>query len=141
MNVEALFDSYISIYQSFFLYKFHYCALSATRAKFHTSASPMIERGYPPNTVSESDTVQQIIKPKNSAAGILYELITRHVTKACQDLKNCGVVGIVATLGKVDDGNISRLVFFFFLYKINFSLINCIICYFSFPCRQCFKFL
>lgn len=89
-----------------------YCAtenLRATRDKFHGRRSPMIERGYISNVVSEKETFQKIRKHMNSAASSLYELTSSLSNKASLDPKNLGVIGFVATLGKVDDGNISRL--------------------------------
>lgn len=70
------------------------------------------------NSGSDMVAVPHIVKHKNTAAGILSELTTSNGTKASNDPQNCGVVKIVATHGKVDVGDISRLVWSFGFYLI-----------------------
>lgn len=59
---------------------------------------------------SEEETVENIIKQEKSAAGILCVLKTRHGNQTSHLSLTKDVLGIVATLGKVDDDNLSRLV-------------------------------
>ncbi|XP_056173564.1 uncharacterized protein LOC115690485 isoform X2 [Syzygium oleosum] len=75
--------------------------------KYHSSASPSAEDKSFSNG-GEEETTEQILKHDKSAAGILCQLKTCHGTQApILDLSQ-DVIGIVATLGKVDDENLSR---------------------------------
>lgn len=58
---------------------------------------------------SGTQTVDNIIKHEKSAAGILCKLKSHHGTQASQLPLTKDVVGIVATLGKVNDDSLSRL--------------------------------
>ncbi|KAI3975602.1 hypothetical protein MKX01_017515 [Papaver californicum] len=58
---------------------------------------------------TEENTVQQILKQEKSAAGVLCQLKTHHVAQASNLPLTKDVLGIVATLGHVDDDNLSRL--------------------------------
>ncbi|GFS30786.1 defective in meristem silencing 3 [Actinidia rufa] len=69
----------------------------------------MIEDEDHSHVESEEETVQHIISHEKSAAGILCLLRTRHGSQASHLLLTKDVLGIVATLGKVDDDNLSRL--------------------------------
>ncbi|XP_038684893.1 protein DEFECTIVE IN MERISTEM SILENCING 3-like isoform X2 [Tripterygium wilfordii] len=77
--------------------------------KYHASSTSKIENEDHSTHQSEDDTNQQIILYEKSAAGILCQLKTRHGTQAYHLLMTRDVLGIVATLGKVDDDNLSRL--------------------------------
>lgn len=57
---------------------------------------------------SEEETTQHIMKYENSAAALLCKIKTE--VQFSDDLLIKDVVGIVATLGKVDDANLSRWV-------------------------------
>ena len=71
---------------------------------------PTIEDEDHSHVESEEETVQHIISHEKSAAGILCVLRTCHGSQASHLLLTKDVLGIVATLGKVDDDNLSRLV-------------------------------
>ncbi|XP_026427732.1 protein DEFECTIVE IN MERISTEM SILENCING 3-like isoform X1 [Papaver somniferum] len=58
---------------------------------------------------TEENTVQQILKQEKSAAGVICQLKTHHATQASNLPLTKDVLGIVATLGHVDDDNLSRL--------------------------------
>ncbi|KAJ8446217.1 hypothetical protein Cgig2_015988 [Carnegiea gigantea] len=57
---------------------------------------------------SEEEAVQQILKHGNSAAAIFYQLKTHHASQLSNLTWCLDVLGVVATLGKVDDDNLSR---------------------------------
>lgn len=81
---------------------------SVTLGKYHSSNRPVTERVNLCKIESEVENIQNNLKHKNSAAGIVCQLKTRHSTQGSQLPLTKGVLGIVATLGKVDDDNISR---------------------------------
>lgn len=57
---------------------------------------------------SELETIQHIMKYEKSAAALLCKM--KSEAQFSDHLLTKDVVGIVATLGKVDDANLSRLV-------------------------------
>lgn len=59
---------------------------------------------------SEDETYKNILKLEKSAAGLVCQLKTRHGTQVSHSPLMKDVIGIVATLGKVDDENLSRSV-------------------------------
>lgn len=69
---------------------------------------------------SENETVEQILKYEKSAAAILCQLKIRHGSQASHLTLAKDVLGIVATLGKVDDENLSRSVCLAFHYFARF---------------------
>ncbi|KAL3724539.1 hypothetical protein ACJRO7_029676 [Eucalyptus globulus] len=76
--------------------------------KYHSSAPPSAED----NSLSsggEEETTEQILKRDKSAAGIWCQLKNSRGTQAPILALSKDVIGIVATLGKVDDENLSRL--------------------------------
>ncbi|KAK4489722.1 hypothetical protein RD792_000357 [Penstemon davidsonii] len=78
--------------------------MQVSLGKHHTSSSTSI------NEDTEDDTIQHILKYENSAAALLCR--TRSKPEELQVSDNPfteDVLGIVATLGKVDDDNLSRL--------------------------------
>ncbi|KAK7282562.1 hypothetical protein RIF29_11454 [Crotalaria pallida] len=81
----------------------------ATIGKFESSSTPEISNGDNPHPVGEEEVNKQILQHEKSAAGILCLLKTRHGTQASNLPLTKDVVGIVATLGKVQDDNLSRL--------------------------------
>ncbi|XP_030463894.1 protein DEFECTIVE IN MERISTEM SILENCING 3 isoform X2 [Syzygium oleosum] len=76
--------------------------------KYHSSAPPTAEDNSLSNGGDE-ETTEQILKRDQSAAGIWCQLKNSHGTQAPVLALSKDVVGIVATLGKVDDENLSRL--------------------------------
>ncbi|XP_052184258.1 protein DEFECTIVE IN MERISTEM SILENCING 3-like [Diospyros lotus] len=77
--------------------------------RYHSSSASMIRDENHSNMDSEEETVQQIISHEKSAAGILSLLKTHHGSQTSHLSLTKNVLGIVATLGKVDDDNLSRL--------------------------------
>ncbi|XP_022763799.1 protein DEFECTIVE IN MERISTEM SILENCING 3-like isoform X1 [Durio zibethinus] len=77
--------------------------------KHHSSSAPKIENKDHSHLQSEEETIEQILRHEKSAAGILCQLKTRHGTQASHLTLTKDVLGLVATLGKVDDENLSRL--------------------------------
>ncbi|XP_074380640.1 protein DEFECTIVE IN MERISTEM SILENCING 3-like isoform X1 [Apium graveolens] len=74
--------------------------LQVTLGKYHSSNSLAQEE-------SELENIQRKLKHTNSAAGIVCQLKTRHSTRGSQFPLTKGMLGIVATLGKVDDDTIN----------------------------------
>ncbi|XP_028099289.1 protein DEFECTIVE IN MERISTEM SILENCING 3-like [Camellia sinensis] len=70
---------------------------------------PMMEDGDDTGVDSEEQPLEHIIGHEKSAAGILCLLKTCHGNEASNLLLTKDVLGSVATLGKVDDDNLSRL--------------------------------
>ncbi|KAE8694709.1 Protein DEFECTIVE IN MERISTEM SILENCING 3 [Hibiscus syriacus] len=77
--------------------------------KYHSSNVPKIENKDQTHLQSEEETTEQILLHERSAAGILYELRTHHESQASHLTLLKDILGAVATLGKVDDENLSRL--------------------------------
>lgn len=59
---------------------------------------------------SEQETIEHILRHENSAAAILCQFKTHHQSQDSHPSWMKDVVGVVATLGNVEDDNISRLV-------------------------------
>ena len=78
--------------------------------KYHSSSAPKIENEDHSHLQSEDETTEQILRHEKSAAGILCQLKTRHFTQASHLTLTKDVLGAVATLGKVDEENLSRSV-------------------------------
>ncbi|KAI9073249.1 hypothetical protein K1719_044771 [Acacia pycnantha] len=72
-------------------------------------STPKIDDGdrCPPG--NEEEITEKILQHKESAAGIFCELKSNQGTQASHLMLLKDVVGVVATLGKVDDDNLSRL--------------------------------
>ncbi|XP_065878553.1 protein DEFECTIVE IN MERISTEM SILENCING 3-like isoform X2 [Euphorbia lathyris] len=83
--------------------------LQVILGNYHSARPPSGESESHSSNQSEAETVKQILQHETSAAGILCQLTTRYGTYAPQLAFAKDVVGIVATLGKVDDDNLSRL--------------------------------
>lgn len=83
--------------------------LQVNLGKYHSSSSPMIKDEDHSDVESEEETVEHIIKHEKSAAGILCLLKTHHGCQTSHLPLTKDVLGIVATLGKVDDDSLSRL--------------------------------
>uniref|UniRef100_A0A7N2MHC6 Protein DEFECTIVE IN MERISTEM SILENCING 3-like n=1 Tax=Quercus lobata TaxID=97700 RepID=A0A7N2MHC6_QUELO len=83
--------------------------LQVTLGKHHGSSTPKIEIENHSQLQSEDQTTELILQHEKSAAGILCQLKARHGPQASHLQLTKDVLGIVATLGKVDDDNLSRL--------------------------------
>ncbi|XP_065847161.1 protein DEFECTIVE IN MERISTEM SILENCING 3-like [Euphorbia lathyris] len=83
--------------------------LQVILGNYHSARPPSGESESHSSNQSEAETVKQILQHETSAGGILCQLTTRHGTHAPQLAFTKDVLGIVATLGKVDDDNLSRL--------------------------------
>ncbi|XAR71629.1 hypothetical protein NMG60_11017996 [Bertholletia excelsa] len=81
----------------------------ATLAKHHSSSQPMNKDVDHSQVKSEEETIEKIMRQEKSAAGILCELKTRSSIPVSHLMLTDDVLGVVATLGKVDDENLSRL--------------------------------
>ncbi|RVW89017.1 Protein defective in meristem silencing 3 [Vitis vinifera] len=82
--------------------------LQVTLGKYCSSSIPTMENEALSKSRSENETVEQILKYEKSAAAILCQLKIRHGSQASHLTLAKDVLGIVATLGKVDDENLSR---------------------------------
>lgn len=76
----------------------------------HQTSSYKEENGNAENVDSEEETIQQIMKYERSAAALVCKM--KSEAQFSNHLLIRDVVGIVATLGKVDDPNLSRWVGF-----------------------------
>ncbi|XP_048427173.1 protein DEFECTIVE IN MERISTEM SILENCING 3-like isoform X2 [Pyrus x bretschneideri] len=83
--------------------------LQVILGKYHTSTTPKIEDDGHSRRKSEEETTEKILQHEKSAAGILWQLKTRHGTQAALLSPIKDVVGIVGMLGKVEDDNLSRI--------------------------------
>lgn len=95
--------------------------LSVVLGKYHYATQPKIENDHHSSNQSEEETLEQILRREKSAAGILCQLRLRHGTDASHLSLIKDVLGIVATLGRVDDDNLSRSVGIYMLHAINIS--------------------
>lgn len=92
----------------FFLYNYPLKSfLSVTLGKYHSSSATTIENEGRSHRQSEEEIHEQILQHEKSAAGILCQLKARHGTQASHLTLTKDLLGIVATLGKVDDDNLS----------------------------------
>lgn len=76
--------------------------------KYHSSHVAVVKTENT-NNLTEENTVNQILQQEKSAAGVLCQLKSRHGSLASKLPFTKGVLGIVATLGRLDDDNLSRL--------------------------------
>ncbi|XP_022158038.1 protein DEFECTIVE IN MERISTEM SILENCING 3-like isoform X2 [Momordica charantia] len=84
--------------------------ISVVLGKYHSSGTtPVAENEVHSHPQSDEETMEQIMRQENSAAGILCKLSTHHAIQAYNLMFTKDVLGIVARLGKVDDDNLSRL--------------------------------
>ncbi|KAI8008539.1 Protein DEFECTIVE IN MERISTEM SILENCING 3 [Camellia lanceoleosa] len=81
--------------------------MQVSLGKYHSSSAPMINDEDNSHVESEEETAEHIIRHEKSAAGILCQLKTCHGSGSSQLLLTKDVLGVVATLGKVDDDNLS----------------------------------
>lgn len=84
--------------------------LSVILGNYHSARppAPSGENESHSSNQSEEETTKQILQHETSAAGIICQLTMRHGTHAPQVTFAKDVLGIVATLGKVDDDNLNR---------------------------------
>uniref|UniRef100_A0A6N2K9V6 Uncharacterized protein n=1 Tax=Salix viminalis TaxID=40686 RepID=A0A6N2K9V6_SALVM len=83
--------------------------LQVILGKYHSSTLPNTENDAHSSNPSEEETTEQILLHEKSAAGILCQLKMHHDTQTSHLSLTKDVLGVVATLGKVDDDNLSRL--------------------------------
>nr|KAJ0189565.1 hypothetical protein LSAT_V11C800390730 [Lactuca sativa] len=79
--------------------------MQVTLGKYHSSSAPKIEDGDLSQMQTEEATIENIMKNEKSAAAIVCQL-KRHRNQATH-IKD--VLGVVATLGKVNDDSLSRI--------------------------------
>ncbi|XP_054791646.1 protein DEFECTIVE IN MERISTEM SILENCING 3-like isoform X2 [Prosopis cineraria] len=72
-------------------------------------STPKIGDGDRCSPGNENEIIEQILQHKESAAGMFCQLKSYQGTQASHLMPMKDVVGVVATLGKVDDDNLSRL--------------------------------
>ncbi|TXG48663.1 hypothetical protein EZV62_024538 [Acer yangbiense] len=80
--------------------------LQVTLGKYHSSSVSKIENDRA-NLQSEEETTEQILLHEKSAAGVLCQLKSRHGAQVSHLTLTKDVLGIVASLGKVGDENLS----------------------------------
>ncbi|OVA14711.1 hypothetical protein BVC80_1819g27 [Macleaya cordata] len=83
--------------------------MQVSLGKYHSASVGAAENENSNHIQTEDNTVEQILQQEKSAAGILCQLKTRHGTQASNLPLTKDVLGIVATLGKVDDDILSRV--------------------------------
>ncbi|KAL9252543.1 DEFECTIVE IN MERISTEM SILENCING 3-like protein [Drosera capensis] len=83
--------------------------LQVSLGKYISSSAPKVEDEDASRARSEEETLEQIMKHDKTAAGIFYQLKTRHGSLVSNMALMQDVLGVVAMLGKVDDDNLSRL--------------------------------
>ncbi|GLU12028.1 hypothetical protein SLE2022_287370 [Rubroshorea leprosula] len=76
--------------------------------KYHSSSAPRTENEDYSDLEGEQKVIENILKHEKSAARIICQL-SHDVSHASHSKLNKDVLGIVATLGKVDDENLSKL--------------------------------
>ncbi|KAK9093971.1 hypothetical protein Scep_025440 [Stephania cephalantha] len=78
--------------------------------KYHSSSiGAQVENGNLDGSQSEENTIAQISQIENSAARVVCELKNGHTDQASNPSLINNVLGVVATLGKVEDDNLSRI--------------------------------
>lgn len=125
------FDLSFFLLFSFFFFFLCICYLlisflSVILGKYHSSSGPKTENENHFSLQSEEETTGQILQHEKSAAGVFCKLKTRHGSQASHLQSTKDVLGIVASLGIVEDENLSRLiyrVFFFFFFFSHLSLV------------------
>ncbi|KAH9673614.1 protein DEFECTIVE IN MERISTEM SILENCING 3 [Citrus sinensis] len=79
--------------------------LQVNLGKYH---SAKVDNEDHSNHQNEEETTGQILQHEKSAAGVLCQLKTRHCTQASHLTFTKDVLGIVASLGQLEDENLSR---------------------------------
>ncbi|KAF8413342.1 hypothetical protein HHK36_001321 [Tetracentron sinense] len=83
--------------------------MQVSLGKYHSSSVSKTENESLNHFQTEEETIEQILQKEKSAAGMLCQLKIRHESQASHLALTKDVLGIVATLAKVDDENLSRL--------------------------------
>ena len=78
---------------------------SGSIGKYHESISKPVNKEV--DAQSEDETYEKILELEKSAAGLVHQLRTRQGTQVSDSPLVKDVLGFVATLGKVDDSNLS----------------------------------
>lgn len=81
--------------------------MQVTLGRYHSSS--VAEGGSLNNVQNQQNTVEQILRQEKTAASVLYQLKIRHGTQASNSPLTKGVLGVVATLAKVHDDNLNRI--------------------------------
>lgn len=81
-----------------------------SHGKCQSDSEQKVENLDVPHDQSEEETIKRILMHANSAARILCQLKTHNEIQAYDGLWMKDVVGIVATLGKLENDNLSKLV-------------------------------
>lgn len=82
--------------------------LSVDLGQYHSSSASKNENENQSNLQTEEQTTEQILQHEKSAAAIYCQLKARHGIQASHLPLTKDVVGVVASLGKVEDENLSR---------------------------------
>ncbi|KAK9122123.1 hypothetical protein Syun_019740 [Stephania yunnanensis] len=83
---------------------------SVSLGKYHSSSiGAQVENGNLDGSQSEEKTIAQISQIENSAARVVCQLKNGHTDQASNPSLINNVLGVVATLGKVEDDNLSRI--------------------------------
>lgn len=129
-HILSSFSSFATISSLFVLtswllfdFLLFYHVLLVSLGKYHTASSSMMENEEPAQLKTEAETVEHILRHEKSAAAILYQLKIQHETQASDIQLTKDVLGVVATLGKVDDDNLSRLVSILLFVFLPFPLL------------------
>jgi hypothetical protein len=90
--------------------------------RYHCSAN-VAETANDNSSHTEEETMRQILQQENSAAGIFCWLKANHLSRALDLPLTKDVLGVVASLARVDDDNLSRSAVFI-LHTFPMSLNN-----------------
>ncbi|XP_057774218.1 protein DEFECTIVE IN MERISTEM SILENCING 3-like [Salvia miltiorrhiza] len=77
--------------------------------KYDKASFVRTKKEDPAHVKSEEETIENILKHENSGAAIVYRMKIQAKALPSDHSLTKDVIGIVATLGKVDDNNLSRL--------------------------------
>ncbi|XP_075502442.1 protein DEFECTIVE IN MERISTEM SILENCING 3-like isoform X1 [Primulina tabacum] len=83
--------------------------MTATLEKYHKTSFSATQNQYLDLSRSEEETLGNILKHEKSAAALLCMIKSQPESQASDHMSTKDVLGIVATLGKVEDDNLSRL--------------------------------
>ncbi|XP_058095892.1 protein DEFECTIVE IN MERISTEM SILENCING 3-like [Magnolia sinica] len=83
--------------------------LQVSLARYYSSSTTEAESQNLNHAQTEQSTIEQILQQEKTAAAVLCQLKARHGTQSSNSPLTKDVLGIVATLGKVHDDNLSRL--------------------------------
>jgi hypothetical protein len=111
LDIGSLFiTSHTFILFSLITFSLRMVFVPVTLGKYHSSTMPNNENVAHYSNQSEDETMEQILQHEKSAAGILCRLKMSHGTQISHPSFTNDVLGVVATLGKVDDDNLGRSV-------------------------------